>query len=164
VVTGRAEPGGHQEGAELVAVEVSDVRLIVDPGAADVDSGGVFDDAFLFGVAVEPDDRAQPSSDRRAGTAGVLEVPGEALDVDAVDVEQATVVLPAPSGELAQIQRVGVTGEPAVAGQEPKDGRPLHLGEHGLVPLERGRGCGHGGTSPIEAGATDHNATGVPDR
>ena len=98
------EPGGDQDGADLVAVEVGDVGLVVDARPADVHRRRVLDDAFFFGVAVEPDDRAQPAGDRGAGLAAVFEVAGEALDVDAADVEQALVVLPAPGGELAQIQ------------------------------------------------------------
>ena len=132
------EPGSDQDGAELVAVEVGDVGLVVDPRPANVDRRRMLDDALLLGVAVEPDDRAQPAGDRGAGAAGVLEVAGEALDVDTMDVEQAAVVLPAPGGELAQIERVRVAGEPAVAGQEPEQRRLLDLGENLLVPLDGG--------------------------
>jgi hypothetical protein len=63
----------------------------------------VLDHPFLLGVAVEPDDRAQPAGDGGAGLAAVFEVAGEALDVDATDIEQAVVVLPTPGGELPQI-------------------------------------------------------------
>jgi len=77
--------------------------------------------------AVEPDDRAQPAGHRRAGLAVIFEVGGEAFDVDPADVEQAAVVLPAPRGELAQIQRVGVTGEASVAGQEAEQRGSLDL-------------------------------------
>jgi hypothetical protein len=138
--------------------------LVVDPRPADVDGRGVFDDAFFLRIPVEADDRAQPSGDSGAGPAGVLEIAGEAFDVDTVDVKQAAVVLPAPGGELAQIQRVSVASEPAVASQEPEQRRLLDLAEHRLVPLDRGRRCGHGGTSLVEVGATNHNATGTSDR
>ena len=53
--------------------------LIVDAGSADVYRRGVLDDAFFFGVAVEPDDRAQPTGNRRPRLAAILEVAGEAL-------------------------------------------------------------------------------------
>jgi hypothetical protein len=106
MVAWRREAGGDQDGAELVAVQVGDMGLVVDAGPTDVHRRGVLDDAFLLGVAVEPDDRAQPAGDRRSGLAVIFEVAGEAFDVDAADVEQAAVVLPAPSGELTQIQRV----------------------------------------------------------
>ena len=53
-------------------------------------------------------------------------------------------MLPAPGGELAQIERVGVTCEPAIAGQEPEQRGLLDLAQYRLVPLDRGRVCGHG--------------------
>ncbi len=53
-------------------------------------------------------------------------------------------MLPAPGGELAQIQRVGVTCESAIAGQEPEQRGLLDLAQYRLVPLDRGRVCGHG--------------------
>ena len=82
--------------------------LVVDARSTDVHRRGVLDHAFLFGVAVEPDDRAQPPRYRRPRPAAVLELAGEALDVDAANLEQAMLTVPAPGGELAQIQRVGV--------------------------------------------------------
>ena len=141
---GERQAGGDQDGAELVAVEVGDVGLVVDARPADVHRRGVLDDTFFFGVAVEPDDRAQPAGDRGAGLAAVFEVAGEALDVDAADVEQAVVVLPAPGGELAQVQGVGVAGEAAVGGQEPEQRHPLDVGQHRLVPRDSSGGSGHG--------------------
>ena len=36
VIAGRAHTGGDEDGAELVAVEVGDVGLVVDPGPTDV--------------------------------------------------------------------------------------------------------------------------------
>ena len=123
----------------------------------------MIDDAFFLGVAVEPDDRAQPAGDRGPSPADVLEVTGEAFDVDTVDVEQSAVVVPAPGGELAQIERVRVAGEPATTGQEPEQRRLLDFAEHRLVPLDRGRRCrcGHGGTSLVRVEASDRNATGT---
>ena len=89
---------------------MGDVGLVVDAGSADVHGRGVLDDAFLLGVAVEADHGAQPAADGGAGLAAVFEVTGEAFDVDSADVEQALVVLPAPGGELAQIERVRPRG------------------------------------------------------
>jgi hypothetical protein len=40
VVAGRGEPGGDQEGAELVAIQMGHVGLVVDPRAADVHRRG----------------------------------------------------------------------------------------------------------------------------
>jgi hypothetical protein len=131
---------------------VGDVGLVVDARPTDVHGRGVLDDAFFFGVAVEPDDRAQPAGDRRPGLATVFEVAGEALDIDAVDVEQLMLVLPAPGGELAQIQGVGVTGEAAVGGQEPEQRHPLDVGQHRLVPRDSSRESGHGQEPPCSCG------------
>ena len=39
MLRGRAEPGGDQQGAELVAVQRDGVRLVVHPGTADVRGG-----------------------------------------------------------------------------------------------------------------------------
>ena len=74
---------------------------------------------FLDGVAVEPGDRAQPAGDGRPCPAAGLHVAAEALDVGAAGLEQVQAVLLAPGGELPQVQRVGVAGQAAVAGQEP---------------------------------------------
>lgn len=128
---------------------MGDVGLVVDAPPANMHGGGVLDDALLFGVAVEPDHRAQAAADGGAGLAAIFEVTGEALDVDAADVEQPLVVLPAPGGERAQIERVRVTGESSVAEQ---DGL-LDLREDRLVPLHSGRGeCDMAGTSRVMAG------------
>ena len=69
------------------------------------------------------------------------------------------VVLPAPGGELTQIQGVGVTGEPAVAGQEPEQRHLLDVGQHRLVPRDSSGGNGHGWTLlAVMAGDPDHNS------
>ena len=112
VIAWRRQASGDQDRAELVAVEVGDMGLVVDPWPADVHRRRVLDHAFFFGVAVEPDDRAQPAGDGGPSLAAVFEVAGEAFDVDPADVEQLMVVLPAPGSELTQIQGVGVAGEP----------------------------------------------------
>ena len=118
MVAWRREAGGDQDGAELVAVQVGDMGLVVDAGPTDVHRRGVLDHALFLGVTVEPDDRAQPASDRGASLPAVFEIASEALDVDPPDVEQPVVMPPAPRGVLAQIQRVGVAGVAAVTGQE----------------------------------------------
>ena len=74
---GRAEPGGDQERAELVAVQRGGVRLIIQPRAADVRGRGVLEEFFFDRVLVEPGDGAQPPGDGGAGTALGLQVPGE---------------------------------------------------------------------------------------
>jgi hypothetical protein len=105
-----AEPGGDEEPAVLVAVQADGVRFVVDPRAADMDRRGVCDQAFLLGVAVETGDRAQPAADRRGGPALRLELTAEGLDVAAADLEQAEMASVAERHELAEVQRVGVTG------------------------------------------------------
>jgi hypothetical protein len=64
-------------------------------------------------------------------------VAAEGLDVDAADVDEVLLVLPAPGGELAQVQRVGLAGEAAVASQEPEKCRLLELTERRLVHAVR---------------------------
>jgi hypothetical protein len=86
---------------------------------------GAFQQTLLLGVAVEADDGAQPASDRRASTAASREVAGETLDVGPAHSEQTQVVLLAPGDELSQIQRVGIAGQAAVAGQERSQRVPL---------------------------------------
>jgi len=50
----RAEPGGDQQGAELVAVQRDGMGLVVDPRTAHVCGGRAIQDLFLDGVFVEP--------------------------------------------------------------------------------------------------------------
>jgi hypothetical protein len=69
-----AEPGGDQQGAELVAVQGGGVGLVVQPRPADVRGRGVVEEFFLDGVLVEPGDGAQPPGDGGAGPA--LGLPG----------------------------------------------------------------------------------------
>jgi hypothetical protein len=63
VLGGRAEPGGDQECADLVAVQGGGVRLLVQPGAADVRGGRVVEEFLFHGVPVEPRDGGQPPGD-----------------------------------------------------------------------------------------------------
>ena len=112
----------------------------------------MLDHAFLFGVAVAPDDRAQPAGDGGTSLAAVFEVAGEALDDDPAHVEQTVVVLPAPSGELPQVQAVGVAGVAAVAGQESEHRHPLDVGQHRLIPRQSSGGSGHGPQPPCSRG------------
>ena len=79
---GDDSPAVTRIGTELVAVQMGDVGLVIDFRSPDVHRRGVLDHAFLFGVAVEADDRAQPARHRRSRLAAVLQVAGEALDVD----------------------------------------------------------------------------------
>src|SRR5262249_23488566 len=97
----RAEPGGDQERAELVAVQGDGMRLVIHPWAADVSARRMLEELFLDRVLVEPGDGVQPPGDGRAGPAPDFEFPGEAFDVGAADGEQVQGVGAAPGGELA---------------------------------------------------------------
>ena len=88
------------------------------------------EELLLDRVPVEPGDGAQPAGDGGPGAAAGLQVAGEAFDVGAAGLEQADVMLLAPAGELAQVQRVRLAGQAGVAGQEPSQGELLGLGEH----------------------------------
>src|SRR5690348_6833234 len=72
-----------------------------------------------------------------------FQVAGEAFDVGAADGEQAQGTGAAPAGELAQVQRISLTGQAAVAGQEPGERKTLGVGEGGL---DHDEGSGWGGS------------------
>jgi hypothetical protein len=50
VLGGRAELGGDQERAELVAVQGSGMRFVVEPWSADVRGGGMLQEFLFDGV------------------------------------------------------------------------------------------------------------------
>ena len=50
---GAAQPGGDQQGADLVAVQADGVGLVVQAGPADMDRRGMLEEVLLHGVAVE---------------------------------------------------------------------------------------------------------------
>ena len=106
-----------QEGAEPAAVEPDRVGLVVDAGPPDVHRGGVIDETFGLGEAVEPRHRGEAPADRGPRLAGGLEHPGERVDVGPVDLQDRKVVGPAERDELAEIAGVGVTGQSAVAAE-----------------------------------------------
>ena len=115
------------------------------------------------GVAVEPDDRAQPAGDRRPGLAAVFEIAGEAFDVDPADVEQTVIVLPAPGSELAQIQGVSVSGEAAVGSQESEQRHPLDVRQHRFIPRDSRGWSWHGTEPPCSRGRRpDHERSKLP--
>jgi hypothetical protein len=72
----------------------------------------VLEQVFLDGITVEPSDGAQPSGDGGPGAAAGLQVAGEVFDVGAPGLEQAQVVLVAPTGVLAQVQSVRLAVRP----------------------------------------------------
>ena len=97
----RAEPGGDQQGTELVAVQADCMRFVVQPRAADMGGRGM-----------------QPTGDSSAGAAPVFQVTGEPLDVGPAYGEQRYGAGAAPCGELAQVQRVRLPGQ-SVSPQYP---------------------------------------------
>jgi len=132
-VLGRGtEPGGNQDGAELVAVQGGGMRLVVHPGPADMRGGRVAEQPLLDRVPVEAGHGRKPPGDRAARPAAVLELAGVALDVGSPDLEQAHVALGAPGGEQAQVHGVGVASLAAVAGQEADKREPLRVGERSV--------------------------------
>jgi hypothetical protein len=72
----------------------------------------VSDQGFFLGVAVEARDRAQPAGDGRSRPSSGLQIPPEALDGEAVHVEEATLMVGAPASELSQVQCVRPRVEP----------------------------------------------------
>jgi hypothetical protein len=139
---------GHEHDAKLVAVQGGGVRLVVQPGSADVSGRGVLEEFFFDCVAVEPGDGAQPPGDGGAGAASCLQVAGEAFDVRAADREQGQRVIPAPGGELAQVQGVGFAGQPAVPGQEACQSQAFGIGKCWLDGNENGGSSGGGHRVP----------------
>ena len=85
--------------------------------------GRVIQEFLLDRVPVEPGDGAQPPGHGSPGAALGLQVAGEGLDIGAADGEQGDGAGPAPGGELAQVQCVGLAGQAAVTGQEPGQAR-----------------------------------------
>jgi hypothetical protein len=65
----RADPGGYQERAELIAVQGDGMRLIIQPRTANVGGRGMLEKFLLDRVVVEPGDGTQPPGDGRAGAA-----------------------------------------------------------------------------------------------
>ena len=74
--------------------------------------------------------RARPS---------VLEVTAEQLDVGPARTEQRDRTICAPLHVLPQIERVGLSGQAAVASEEPDERGLLRACEHFLAPRERRR-------------------------
>jgi hypothetical protein len=135
------EPGGDQQGAELVAVQGDGMRLVVHPRPAHVRSRRAPEKFFLDRVFVEPGDGGQPPGDRGTGPAPGFQVPGEALAVRTADGEQGQGPGTAPGGELAQVECIGFPGQATVPGQEAGEGDPLGIGED---RLDRGELSGWG--------------------
>lgn len=127
-----ADPGDNEHASDLVAVEPDRVGLHVPPRTADMGSGRDGDQPRRSGKA---DDGGEPTGDGSAGPALGLELAPEALDVGAAHGEQSQVVLGALTDKLGKVPGIGVTGEPAIAGQ----GELLGRAEQGIDALDGGR-------------------------
>jgi hypothetical protein len=138
LIASTREPGGHQQGADFVAVEAGGMGLVVEARSPNMDGRGGCDEPFFFGVAVEARNRAQPPRDRRPRSTESLEMPAKRFDVGAARTEQANLVLGAPGDVLTQIERVRLADESAVAGQEA-DQRGLLLRTEQRVAYRDGR-------------------------
>src|SRR5213078_1093412 len=99
-----------------------------------MDRRRVANEPFLFCVAIEARDRAQPAGDGRSSPPAGLQLPPETFDVHAVYLEEAALVVPAPDSELSQVERVRVAGGTSVARQEPSERQFLAIGE---TPIDR---------------------------
>src|SRR5262245_22519935 len=75
-VTGRAETGGDQQRPELVTVEPSGMRLIVQARPPDMSRRRVIEELLLGGVPVKPGDSAQTAGDGGPGRGRGLPSPG----------------------------------------------------------------------------------------
>jgi hypothetical protein len=51
---GRTEADGDQQRPDLVTVQRGGVRLIIQPGPADVRGGGMLQQVLPYGVSIEP--------------------------------------------------------------------------------------------------------------
>jgi hypothetical protein len=78
-----------------------------------------------------------------ARSAARFQVPGEAFDVSATGGEQVQGAGAAPGGELAQVQCVCLSCQPAESGQEAGEREPFGVAECWLQGDEGGCGGGH---------------------
>jgi hypothetical protein len=77
----------------------------------------------------------RPAATSRAPTS--FQLPGERLDIRPANLEQVELLVVAPDDELAEIKLVGVSGQPAVAGQEPTQRETFRISEHGIEGNDR---------------------------
>jgi len=91
----------------------------------------VVEQLFLHGVPIEAGNGADPSGDCCPRSAPGFHVPAEAFDISRPRLERAQTVLLTPRHVLAQIQRIRVAGQTAVAGEEPRQRGPLSDHESG---------------------------------
>jgi hypothetical protein len=78
VLDGWSKPGNYKKRTEFISVEPGDVRLVVEPGPADMNRWRVIEKLLLDGIAVETGDGAESPGNRRASPPALLEVAAEA--------------------------------------------------------------------------------------
>src|SRR5664280_3030905 len=127
------EPGGNEQRSHFVSVQADGVGFVIDPRSTDVNRRRVGDEAFLFGVAIEARHGAQSATDGGRCPTSSFQLPAVGLDVASTDLEETQVALIAEGGELTKIQRIGVTGEPSVAAEEPGEGDVFRTGKLRVV-------------------------------
>ena len=124
----QAEPGGDQQGTEFVAIQGDGMGLVVHPRPAHVRGRRGAEESSST-ATVEPGDGGQPPGDRGAGPALRSPGPGRSLRCPRGGRRTGQGQGPGAAGELAQVQRVGLAGQAAVAGQEPGEGDSLSVRE-----------------------------------
>ena len=126
MVPGAGKSGLDQEGAELVAVQAEDGRLMTQSRAPHVGCRVVGEEFFFDAVPVETGNRREASGDRRTRRIVVFEPTGEQLDMGATHIKQLDLLAVAPIDVKAEILLIRQSGVPRVARQEPTK-RLLHL-------------------------------------
>ena len=129
----RAEPGGDQQRAELVAVQSGGVGFVVQARPANMRGGRMIEQILPRPRTGRTGDGAQPPGDGGPGAAAGFQVAGGAFDVGATGPEQAELVLVAPAGELAQVHLVRPAGQAAAGGEEPANASRFALVKTGAT-------------------------------
>jgi hypothetical protein len=75
----------------------------------------VCEESLFNGVAVKPGDRAQAPGDGGPRPSAIFKRSGEAFNIASFNVEQLDLLVTAPGHELAQVQCIGVAGQPIIA-------------------------------------------------
>ena len=96
VIAGAGESGADEQGTDFVAVQARGIRFVVEVRTPNVHRGRDREQSFLFGVAVEARDRAQPPRDGRTRSSQRFEMATEAFNVGATGTEQRDAMFCAP--------------------------------------------------------------------
>src|SRR5271166_3070332 len=111
---------------------------------------------LLHRVAVKPSNGAKSSRDRGSCSTASFEVTTETFDIGAPRLKETDVVLFTPSGKLAQVKRIRISCQPAVASQISGQRELFCLAECRLGDDDCGRGlCGVHDAPPGRAETRD---------